>query len=116
MLNLSSSKKTELIDEIKQGYRRILLLYFDDDSEISQSIDEFVDRAFFANISTSQILEIHMDLMDDFAYQLQIEGRNDDILLDYRLPLIDIISHLCEIYRRSIPNTDTSMNLLFAVE
>jgi circadian clock protein KaiA len=57
-----------------------------------------------------------MDLMDDFAHQLKIEGRNDDILLDYRLPLIDIISHLCEIYRRSIPESDASINLLFTVE
>jgi circadian clock protein KaiA len=91
-------------------------MYFTHDGDINKLIDEFVDRAFFADISTSQILEIHMDLMDDFSHQLKIEGRNDDILLDYRLPLIDIISHLCEIYRRSIPESDASLNLLFTVE
>lgn len=114
--NLDREQQTELIREIKQEYRHILLLYFDSSIKINKLIDEFVDRAFFANISTSQILEIHMDLIDDFSHQLKIEGRNDDVLLDYRLPLIDIVSHLCEIYRRSIPDTDTSMNLLFAVE
>lgn len=114
--NLSAVEQKKLTNQIAQGYRQILLLYFDHSDEINRLIDEFVDRAFFANISTSQILEIHMDLMDDFAHQLKIEGRNDDILLDYRLPLIDIISHLCEIYRRSIPESDASINLLFTVE
>ncbi|MEM6611428.1 MAG: circadian clock protein KaiA [Cyanobacteria bacterium P01_C01_bin.72] len=114
--NLSDAQQGELADKISQSYRQILLAYFDQDVEINKLIDEFVDRAFFADISTSQILEIHMDLMDDFAHQLRIEGRNDDILLDYRLPLIDIIAHLCEMYRRSIPDADNSMNLLFAVE
>jgi circadian clock protein KaiA len=42
--------------------------------------------------------------MDDFATQLKIEGWNEDILLDYRLTLIDVIAHLCEMYRRSIPS------------
>jgi circadian clock protein KaiA len=114
--NLSKEEQEQLENQIALSYRHILLTYFDHGTEINQLIDEFVDRAFFANISTSQILEIHMDLMDDFTHQLRIEGRNDDILLDYRLPLIDIISHLCEIYRRSIPESDASINLLFTVE
>ena len=115
-LNLPPKQQQELDREIRQSYRQILLTYFEDDSSIKGLIDEFVDRAFFADISTSQIIEIHMDLIDNFAYQLKIEGRNDDILLDYRLPLIDIVSHLCEMYRRSIPKSDVSMNLLFAVK
>jgi circadian clock protein KaiA len=32
-----------------------------------------------------------------------LEGRSEDILLDYRLTLIDVIAHLCELYRRSVP-------------
>lgn len=115
-LNLSSEQQKRLLQKISENYRQILLIYFDQDPEINKLIDELVDRAFFANISTAQILEIHMELMDDFSHQLRIEGRNDDILLDYRLPLIDVISHLCEIYRRSIPESDNSVNLLFTVE
>jgi circadian clock protein KaiA len=114
--NLSQAEQDQLVSQIALSYRHILLAYFDQGTEINQLIDEFVDRAFFANISTSQILEVHMDLMDDFAHQLRIEGRNDDILLDYRLPLIDIISHLCEIYRRSIPESDAAINLQFTLE
>ncbi|MEL6385136.1 MAG: hypothetical protein AAFQ89_22260 [Cyanobacteria bacterium J06626_18] len=66
-------------------------------------MDDFVNLTFFADISVSKIVEIHMELMDDFSKQLHIEGRSEDILLDYRLTLIDVIAHLCEMYRRSIP-------------
>ncbi|MEM7758991.1 MAG: circadian clock protein KaiA [Cyanobacteria bacterium P01_A01_bin.40] len=114
--NLSSEEQQNLHHKLSQGYRQILLDYFDENSQINQLIDELVDQAFFADISTSQILEIHMELIDDFSHQLKIEGRKDDILLDYRLPLIDVISHLCEMYRRSIPGEDLSLELLFTVE
>ncbi|HEY9302275.1 MAG TPA: circadian clock protein KaiA, partial [Phormidium sp.] len=49
------------------------------------------------------IVEIHMELMDEISKQLKIEGRGDEILQDYRLTLIDVIAHLCEMYRRSLP-------------
>lgn len=110
--NLSPEKQQKIYFELSQNYRRILLEYFIDDSPINQLIDEFVDQAFFADISTSQILEIHMELIDEFSHQLQIEGRNDDLLLDYRLPLIDTMAHLCEMYRRSVPGEDISFDFL----
>ena len=63
----------------------------------------FVNTAFFADIPVAQIVETHMELMDEFAKQLKLEGRSEEILLDYRLTLIDMIAHLCEMYRRSVP-------------
>ena len=114
--NLSKSKQEKLEKKLVSSYRQILINYFDDRYKIKKSIDEFVGMAFLNNISTSQIIEIHMELIDNFAYQLKIEGRNEDILLDYRLPLIDIMAHLCEMYRRSISDEQTSPQLPFAVE
>lgn len=114
--NLTNEQQEELDHQLSQSYRLILLDYFDNGSKVNKLIDEFVDQVFFADISTSQILEIHMEQIDDFSQQLKIEGRNDDILLDYRLPLIDVISHLCEMYRRSIPGKDISLEMLFTVE
>lgn len=114
--NLSKSKQKKLEEKLISNYRHILINYFDNNSKIKKSIDEFVAQAFFNNISTSQIIEIHMELIDNFAYQLKLEGRNDDILLDYRLPLIDIMAHLCEMYRRSTSNEQVFSELLFAVE
>jgi circadian clock protein KaiA len=101
--HLPESKKQQLMDELKSNYQEILLNYFRQESVINQKIDEFVTQAFFADLSVSQVLEIHMELMDEFAKQLKLEGRSEDILLDYRLTLIDTIAHLCEMYRRSIP-------------
>ncbi len=100
---LSPTQQQEMLEKLREDYREIVLHYFEADSTLNQRIDEFVNVAFFADIATSQIVEIHMDLMDEFAKQLKLEGRGDDILLDYRLTLIDTIAHLCEMYRRSVP-------------
>ena len=104
--NMSPSEREEFLDKLRQDYRHIILNYFSDDSTINQKIDDFVNVAFFADMSVPKIVEIHMELIDDFSKQLQLEGRNDDILSDYRLTLIDVIAHLCEMYRRSLPRNN----------
>ena len=104
--NLSPEDRKEYIGRLKNIYRSIILEYFlEKNDDLNQKIDEFVNLSFFADISVSQVLEIHMELMDEFAKQLRLEGRNDEILLDYRITLIDMIAHLCELYRRSIPRS-----------
>jgi circadian clock protein KaiA len=103
LINMSHSERQEFLDELRQDYRHIILNYFANDSSINQKIDDFVNVAFFADMSVPKIVEIHMELIDDFSKQLQLEGRSDDILADYRLTLIDVIAHLCEMYRRSLP-------------
>jgi circadian clock protein KaiA len=104
--NLSPEDRKEYIGRLKNIYRSIILEYFSEtNNDLNKKIDEFVNLSFFADISVSQVLEIHMELMDEFAKQLRLEGRNDEILLDYRIALIDMIAHLCELYRRSIPRT-----------
>jgi len=100
---MTTSEREEFFDKLRQDYQGIILNYFADDSSINQKIDDFVNVAFFADISVPKIVEIHMELIDDFSKQLQLEGRNDGILADYRLTLIDVIAHMCEMYRRSIP-------------
>ncbi len=101
---LSSAQQQELSIQLKEQYRLIVLAYFTPDSPINDLLDQFVASVFFADLSVSEVVEIHMDLMDDFATQLKIEGWSEEILLDYRLTLIDVIAHLCEMYRRSIPS------------
>ncbi len=102
--NLPSVERKQFLENLKSDYRDIVLNYFSDQPRIlNQQIDEFVNNTFFADVSVTQIVEIHMNLMDEFSKQLKLEGRSEEILLDYRLTLIDIIAHLCEMYRRSIP-------------
>lgn len=102
---LSEDEQSDYLVNLRRDYRDIILNYFRKGNTVNQEIDDFVTQVFFADISTLKILEIHMELMEAFAKKLKLEGRNEDILLDYRLTLIDVMAHLCEMYRRSIPKT-----------
>lgn len=44
-----------------------------------------------------------MNLIDSFWKQLKLEGSTNDFLQDYRLALLDVMAHLCEMYRRTVP-------------
>jgi circadian clock protein KaiA len=99
---LDRQHKQELLTQLKSQYRQIVLEYFAD-SRHDDKIDEFVNEIFFRDLAVSEIVKIHMELMEEFSDQLKLEGRSEEILLEYRLTLIDIIAHLCEMYRRSVP-------------
>ncbi len=101
--HLDRVQKQDLLDRLKFQYRHIVLEYFADGTQINDKIDEFVSAAFFRDLAVSEIVKIHMELMAEFSDQLKLEGRSEEILLEYRLTLIDIIAHLCEMYRRSVP-------------
>lgn len=102
--NMTLEERHEFLEQLRQDYRQIILSYFSaDDKTLNQRIDDYVNLAFFADVSISKVVEIHMELMDNFSKQLNMEGRSEEILLDYRLTLIDVLAHLCEMYRRSIP-------------
>ena len=111
--NLNRQEKQEFLAKLSNEYREIILNYFSPDENFNQMIDQFVNHTFFSDISVSQILEIHMELMDQFSQSLKLEGRSDEILLDYRLALIDILAHLGEMYRRSIPREDIPFELFY---
>ncbi|NJM74929.1 MAG: circadian clock protein KaiA [Acaryochloridaceae cyanobacterium RU_4_10] len=101
--NFTKVERESFIHELTVEYQDIILSYFQKGGDINPKIDAFVNRAFFADLSVSQVLELHMELMERFAKKLKLEGRSEDVLLDYRLTLIDVIAHLGEMYRRSIP-------------
>ncbi len=111
--NLTRREKQEFLGQLSDEYREIILNYFAPDDNFNQMIDQFVNHTFFSDISVSQILEIHMELMDQFSQSLKLEGRSDEMLLDYRLALIDILAHLGEMYRRSIPREDIPFDLFY---
>lgn len=101
--HLPLAERQKFLENLKSEYCNILLKYFSQEPSLNQKIDRLVEQAFFADISVSKIVEIHMELIEEFSKQLKLEGRNESILLDYRLTLIDVIAHLGEMYRRSIP-------------
>lgn len=95
-------EREALLEQIKLDYREILIHYFTTEKTLKSKIDKFINAVFCANIPVPQIIEIHMEIIDEFGKQLRLEGRSDEALLDYRLTLIDILAHLCETYRCSI--------------
>jgi circadian clock protein KaiA len=101
--NLSTEERETLSAQLKVQYHEIVLAYFSPEQNLNDMLDEFVTLLFFADLSVSEVVEIHMELMEEFSKQLKLEGWSEDILLDYRLTLIDVIAHLCEMYRRSVP-------------
>jgi circadian clock protein KaiA len=101
--HMTPPQKEALLRQLKQDYREIILAYFADELGLNDKIDQFVNLVFLIDLPISHIVEIHMELMDEFSKHLKLEGRSDDVLLDYRLTLIDTLAHLCEMYRRSIP-------------
>jgi len=100
---LPEEERMELVLELKQDYRQITLDYFHEDENVNALLDGFVTKAFFADISVTWLLEMHMELMDNFDKLLKLEGRSDEVLQDYRLTLIDAIAQLSEMYLLSIP-------------
>jgi len=90
-----------LLEQLKLDYSRILINYFTTEKNLKEKIDKFINAVFYANIPVPQIIKIHMELIEEFSIQLKLEGRSDETLLDYRLTLIDILAHLCEVYRCS---------------
>jgi len=111
--NFSPQEKKEYLDDLSGQYREIILGYFSDEGTVNELLDQFVNQAFFADLAISQILEIHMELMDEFSQHLKLEGRSEEVLLDYRLVLIDILAHLGEMYRRSIPREDIPFDVYY---
>ncbi|WP_179197992.1 KaiA family protein [Nostoc sp. T09] len=99
---MDREEREALLQEIKSNYREILIHYFTTEKTLKEKIDKFINAVFCANIPVPQIIEIHMEIIEEFAKQLRLEGRSDEALLDYRLTLIDILAHLCETYRCSI--------------
>ncbi|ABA20644.1 circadian oscillation regulator [Trichormus variabilis ATCC 29413] len=80
-----------LLQQLKSDYRQILLSYFTTDKALKEKIDKFINAVFCANIPVPEIIEIHMELIDEFSKQLRLEGRGDETLMDYRLTLRDYL-------------------------
>jgi circadian clock protein KaiA len=99
---MTAREKQELLEELKSDYRQIIINYFITDKGLKEKIDKFVNALFYASIPVPQIIEMHMEVIDEFAKQLRLEGRSNETLLDYRLTLIDVLAHLCEVYRASV--------------
>ena len=101
--SLPPDERKELLESLQRTYRDLLISYFSDPASANQALESFVNTAFFIDLPITRTVEIHVDLIDEFWKQLRLEGHKNDFLQDYRLALLDVMAHLCEMYRRSIP-------------
>ncbi|MFW6732655.1 MAG: circadian clock protein KaiA [Synechococcus sp.] len=101
--HLPAPEQAELLRSLERSYRDVLLSYFRDPPAANQAIESYVNTAFFSDLPITRTVEIHMNLIDGWSKQLRLEGHKSDFLQDYRLALLDVMAHLCEMYRRSIP-------------
>jgi circadian clock protein KaiA len=101
--NLPPAEREELLRSLTRTYRDLLLSYFRDPAAANQALESYVNTAFFIDLPITQTVEIHMNLIEGFWKQLRLEGHKQDFLQDYRLALLDVMAHLCEMYRHSIP-------------
>ena len=101
--HLGESERTDLLDSLKLTYRDLLISYFQDPATANQALESFVYTAFFSDLPITHTVEIHMNLIDEYDKQIKLEGHKTDFLQDYRLALLDVMAHLCEMYRRSVP-------------
>ncbi|MCS5698391.1 circadian clock protein KaiA [Cyanobium sp. FGCU-52] len=101
--NLSESDREDLLRSLTRTYRDLLISYFRDPAAANQALESFVNTAFFSDLPITKTVEIHMNLIESFWKQLKLEGHKNDFLQDYRLALLDVMAHLCEMYRRSVP-------------
>ena len=101
--SLPVEERHELLESLQRTYRDLLISYFRDPAAANQALESFVNTAFFSDLPITRTVEIHVDQIDEFWTQLRLEGHKSDFLQDYRLALLDVMAHLCEMYRRSIP-------------
>ncbi len=101
--NLPPTERQELLRSLERTYRDLLISYFRDPAAANQAQESFVNTVFFSDLSITKTVEIHVNLIDSFWKQLKLEGHKNDFLQDYRLVLLDVMAHLCEMYRRSLP-------------
>ena len=101
--SLPSEERRELLESLQRTYRDLLISYFSDPAASNQALESFVNTAFFSDLPITRTVDIHVDQIDEFWKQLRLEGHKSDFLQDYRLAFLDVMAHLCEMYRRSIP-------------
>lgn len=100
--HLSSLQQRKVIKEFKLIYSQIITDYFTNNNQTNYQIDRFVEKAFLINLPLGEVVQIHLELIDNLTRELKFKGLSQDYLTDYRLTLIDVLAHLGEMYRSVI--------------
>ena len=102
LCNLPESGKQELLQDLKRRYRILLRGYFGQADALEEKLEHFVSAAFSADVPAQLLVKIHIQVMDQLATQLRMEGHSTAFLKDYRLALIEVMARLTERYRNAM--------------
>ena len=100
--NLPEPHKQELLQGLKQDYQVLLRGYFGQADTAEEALEHFVSTAFSADVPAQLLVKIHIQVVDQLATQLKMEGHSTAFLKDYRLALIDVMARLTEMYRNAM--------------
>lgn len=102
LCNLSESGKQELLQCLKQRYQALLRIYFAEADVAEKALSHVVATAFSADVPAQLLVKIHIQVMDQLATQLKMEGHSTTFLKDYRLALIEVMARLLDLYRKAM--------------
>ena len=108
LCNLPETGKQELLRSLKQRYQVLLRSYFGPADTAEEVLEHFVSAVFSADVPAQLLVKIHIQIMDQLATQLTMEGHSTAFLKDYRLVLIDVMARLMEMYRNAMAMDQSS--------
>ena len=86
LCNLPEPGREELLQRLKQRYRLLLRRYFGRSDAAEEALADHVSRAFSADAPAQRLVKIHIQVMDQLANQLKMEGHSTTFLKGYRGP------------------------------
>ncbi len=102
LCNLSKPDQQAVLQGLRQRYQVLLKVYLGQGDAVDETLEQVVSVAFSADVPTQLLVKIHVQVMDQLATQLRMEGRSTAFLKDYRLALIEAMARLNERYRHAM--------------
>ena len=102
LCNLSKPDQQAVLQCLRQRYQVLLRVYFGQGDAVDEMLEQVVSVAFSANVPAQLLVKIHIQVMDQLATQLRMEGHSTAFLKDYRLALIEVMARLTERYRNAM--------------
>lgn len=91
-----------MLQGLRQHHQALLRVYFGQGDAVDEMLEQVVSVAFSADVPAQLLVKIHIQVMDQLATQLRMEGHSTAFLKDYRLAPIEVMGRLNERYRHAM--------------
>ena len=100
--SISAFERERISERFKFIYGQIVFDCFSSAKAIDNKIDSFVREALLVNLPRDIVIKVHMELMENLEHQLPVESLRSDYLSNFRLVLVNVITHLDSAYQSAI--------------